>query len=162
MCLLNRWRRGAELGVASGRFSLFLCNIMKDMHMTAVDLWAPQPGHDAVAGGETYAGWKHEKAYETLREIARTQYYAGRLDLLRMRTDDAAREIPDASLDFVFVDADHSYEGCKADIVNWAPKVRPGGIVSGHDYGWPTVSQAVGETGGYSVLAEDNVWVRFV
>ena len=39
----------------------------------------------------------------------------------------------DASLDFVFIDADHSYVVTKADIAIWRSKVRTGGILCGHD-----------------------------
>jgi hypothetical protein len=40
----------------------------------------------------------------------------------------------DNSIDFLFIDADHRYEGIKTDIYNWFPKVKLGGIISGHDY----------------------------
>ena len=46
----------------------------------------------------------------------------------------AAASYADASLDFVFIDGDHSYEGVKKDIIAWLPKVKPGGIIAGHDY----------------------------
>jgi predicted O-methyltransferase YrrM len=45
----------------------------------------------------------------------------------------AASRFSDRSLDLVFLDADHSYEATIGDIRAWAPKVRPGGILSGHD-----------------------------
>ena len=41
---------------------------------------------------------------------------------------------PDGFFDFVFIDANHSYEAVREDVAAWAPKVRSGGIVSGHDY----------------------------
>jgi hypothetical protein len=47
---------------------------------------------------------------------------------------EAAKPIADASLDFVYIDAGHTYESVKADLAAWIPKVRVGGIVSGHDY----------------------------
>ncbi len=50
-------------------------------------------------------------------------------------TSYASRFVQDALLDFVFIDADHSYESVKRDIKDWYLKVRPGGLVSGHDYG---------------------------
>ena len=42
--------------------------------------------------------------------------------------------IADDSLDWVYIDSDHSYNGAKEDIEGWFPKVRKGGIISGHDY----------------------------
>ena len=47
---------------------------------------------------------------------------------------EAAREVPDESLDFVYIDADHRFDYVMEDIITWSRKVRPGGIVSGHDY----------------------------
>lgn len=130
--------------------------------MIAVDLWAPRPDMAGIPGGETYADWKHEDAYKKLLDISATPYYANRLKLMRMSTLDAAAQVSDQSLNFVFVDADHSYEGCKADILAWTPKIASGGMIAGHDYNWGTVRRAVEDTGQVDVLADDNVWVRYV
>ena len=48
-------------------------------------------------------------------------------------------------MDFVFIDADHRYESVKADIRAWVPKLRPGGMLSGHDIDYPSVLRAVSE-----------------
>lgn len=50
----------------------------------------------------------------------------------------------------VFIDGDHSYEGCRDDIVAWLPKVRRGGILAGHDYSdtFPGVIKATNELFG--------------
>lgn len=53
---------------------------------------------------------------------------------LATSTIEAARWFADGTLDLVFIDADHSYEGVKNDIAAWGVKVRPGGILCGHDY----------------------------
>jgi predicted O-methyltransferase YrrM len=51
---------------------------------------------------------------------------------------EASKLYADESLDFVFIDADHSYEAVKRDIAAWLPKVKSGGIIAGHDYCvWP-------------------------
>ena len=59
----------------------------------------------------------------------------------------SASRYPDASLDFVFIDADHSYESVSRDIDAWRSKVRPGGILAGHDFAleFPGVIRAVTE-----------------
>ena len=91
--------------------------------------------------------------------------------LMRMHSTTAARYIADGSLDIVYIDAEHSYDDVKADIIAWIPKVRLGGILCGHDYD-PTgnftgLIQAVHEMlGGISLTSDssggDNNHVRWV
>lgn len=67
---------------------------------------------------------------------------------------------PFGPVDMVFVDGDHSYEGCRGDIEAWLPHIKPGGLLAIHDYNkqmlpadpqgphpkpWPGVNQAVNE-----------------
>lgn len=77
----------------------------------------------------------------------------------RMPSIEAAATYADNSLDFVFIDADHSYEAVRADIIAWWPKVKSGGIISGHDYhmGAPGVINASNELLGY-VRVTGSCW----
>lgn len=127
--------------------------------MTCVDLWAEQPGNEVKPGGDDYKGWDHEGHYKYFVEHS-AKHFPGRIDIHRMSTLEAAPLVKDGSLDFVFIDADHSYDGALADINAWTPKVRKGGMVAGHDLNWPTVFQAVKDTGDAGRFS-DNVWVRF-
>ncbi len=62
----------------------------------------------------------------------------------RMTSTQASKLFENNSVDFCFIDGDHSYEGVKNDLENWYPKVKKGGIIAGHDYPtWETVKQAV-------------------
>ncbi|MGA2025789.1 MAG: class I SAM-dependent methyltransferase [Syntrophobacteraceae bacterium] len=45
----------------------------------------------------------------------------------------AAQGFDDRSLDMIFIDGDHSFEGCYADLAAWYPKLKSGGIFLGHD-----------------------------
>ena len=65
-------------------------------------------------------------------------------------------------LDFVFIDAAHDYENVKADIEAWAPKVKPGSILAGHDYcnAWPGVKKAVDELIPNRELNKSVWWTR--
>jgi predicted O-methyltransferase YrrM len=47
---------------------------------------------------------------------------------------DAANDFADCSLDFVYVDAVHDYKNALRDILDWWPKIKPGGVMAGHDY----------------------------
>lgn len=164
IALFHGFRYGVELGVSGGRFTSFLCATIHDMHMTAVDLWQEQPQNNSD-GSQTYLaddGWKHEEAFQNFKESCRL-FFPGRVKIMRMSTLDAAKMVEDESVDFVFIDADHSYEGCKGDIDAWLPKVRKNGMLCGHDYNWPTVKQAVDERGWRTLtVAPDNVWIHFV
>lgn len=53
--------------------------------------------------------------------------------ILRMASLEAAQLFPDGHFDFVYIDADHSFEGCYGDLHAWWPKVRTGGIFCGDD-----------------------------
>ncbi len=63
----------------------------------------------------------------------------------------------------LFIDGDHSYEGCKNDILAWAPYLIPGGIIAIHDYGnvsqgekYASVVNAV-----YDTILTDNSFTDF-
>lgn len=51
----------------------------------------------------------------------------------------------DASFRFVFIDADHTYEGCKRDVEAWARLVEPGGVLAFHDTDFDSVDQVIRE-----------------
>lgn len=65
--------------------------------------------------------------------------------ILPMLTVDAAATFQDGSIDVVWLDADHSYEGCSADIRAWWPKLKPSGWMGGDDLEMEGVQQAVTE-----------------
>lgn len=51
----------------------------------------------------------------------------------------------DQPLRFVFIDADHSYEGCKADVEAWSRLVEPGGVMAFHDTDFDSVNAVLDE-----------------
>jgi len=52
---------------------------------------------------------------------------------IRQNSIIAARDFPDQSMDMIFIDGDHSFSGCLADLRAWYPKLKPGGVFLGHD-----------------------------
>lgn len=158
ICLQSGFRKGAEIGVSQGRFTMYLCATMHDLNMIAVDRWEEQPEH----ASEGWVGWDHDGSLSRFRETC-DQYFSGRVEIVRSDSVAAASLVEDGSLDFVFIDADHSYEGCSADIAAWAPKVRKGGMIAGHDFNrrWPGVIKAVRESFPKVMVSHDSVWIYF-
>jgi cephalosporin hydroxylase len=85
------------------------------------------------------------------RFIAETERHAREeidaCQIMPIPSIEAAKRFPDRSLAFVWLDADHTYEGVCADIRAWRPKLRIGGVLAGHDYAdhQPGVIKAVDE-----------------
>lgn len=77
--------------------------------------------------------WHDQSIYE--RCVSSLSPYGSRACYVRKDSVLASTLFDDASLDFVYIDADHEYEPFKRDIEAWYPKVRSGGLFSGHDYG---------------------------
>jgi predicted O-methyltransferase YrrM len=88
---------------------------------------------------------------------ANTRPYADRVSTLRGSSVEVAKTFR-GSLDLLFIDGDHSYEGARDDIVSWLPFVRPGGWVALHDAREPPVVQATREFFPPSARRGD-VWV---
>jgi len=119
------FKTGAEIGVATGRFSEILCQSIPGLKLTCVDPW------DKIEGNNR--GGSREKQQRNFNlAIEKLGKYG--VTILRMTSMEALRLVPAGSLDFVFLDANHDYLYVKQDVEKWSKKVRVGGIVSGHDY----------------------------
>lgn len=131
--------RGAEIGVLNGNTAHRLLLARPLLVHIMIDPWTvPKKGSSyAKSGiaGDTNASKpasEHEKAYKKTKTLVA---FAGkRAVIMRMMSHQAAPKIKEHSLDFVFIDGDHSYEGTKLDIKLWLPKIKKGGWIGGHDY----------------------------
>lgn len=126
---------GAEIGVWQGEFASSILNgLPKIEKYYAVDGWELYDDFkDILVDTSDYSKLKYETAYR-MYETSVAEHI-NKVVTLKMYSDEAAQHVPDSSLDFVFIDANHAYEYVKKDILLWTPKVKTGGIVSGHDYG---------------------------
>lgn len=107
--------KGAEIGVLGGHYSEILLNTIPNLFLIGVD------------------NWKNiSNAKQTM-----DKYYAKfdkKVTIIPKHSMDALEAVPDESLDFVYIDANHQYHAVLDDITGWAKKVRKGGIVAGDDY----------------------------
>eukprot|EP00913_Durusdinium_trenchii_P021733 g20419.t1 len=109
--------------------------------------------------------FKNDRLYADVLQRLSFFIDAGRFTLHRNTSLNASLQVADESLDIVFLDARHDYEAVLDDVAAWKPKVREGGILSGHDFSWmfPTVAMAVFKETFNAPdrtmhLAPDGVW----
>lgn len=147
-----------EIGSWKGKSLVFLTvesiNSGKRQRIVSIDPWieeAQPQGTDE----------RPEDAYEIyLRNIAPI---SERIEVMRATSLEANGNFADGSVDFVFIDGSHAYEDVLADCRAWYPKVRPGGMIAGHDYHWKPVKRAVdefaAESGFGTPKATELCWV---
>lgn len=76
---------------------------------------------------------------------------------------EAVDKFEDGSLDFVYIDGNHTYEGVLRDIKSYLPKIKKSGFISGHDLGKETVTNAIQDTlGEVDIYFEDSSWIKKV
>ena len=132
---------GVEVGTEYGYFAKVLCLANSKLHLTCIDAW------------ESYPDLSEYKPANKMNEafvVAQKLLSPFGCKLIKAFSMDAVKSIPDESLDFVYIDANHKYNYVYEDITHWSKKVRNGGIIAGHDYFQPA---------GRSYIKNDTVKV---
>lgn len=117
---------GAEIGVAAGQYSETIMSLNPQLKLYGVDPYEPYKGYKDYVKLSTY-----DKMVADAH--ARLDKFPG-YEFVQKYSLEAADDFADGSLDFVYIDANHSEPFVTQDIEAWTPKVRKGGVVAGHDY----------------------------
>eukprot|EP01004_Peranema_trichophorum_P009145 NODE_7890_length_731_cov_22.569079_g7275_i0.p1 GENE.NODE_7890_length_731_cov_22.569079_g7275_i0~~NODE_7890_length_731_cov_22.569079_g7275_i0.p1 ORF type:complete len:173 (+),score=27.31 NODE_7890_length_731_cov_22.569079_g7275_i0:72-590(+) len=99
---------------------------------------------------ETYYcldAWRYQENYEDVANVvqetqdklyneakSRLQKFGNKVVFVRAFSNQAINKFNDLSIDFIYIDARHDYEGVSEDLRLYWPKLRKGGILAGHDY----------------------------
>jgi predicted O-methyltransferase YrrM len=114
---------GAEIGVAQGWHAQILCRENPQARLYAIDVWEKYDGFNEYRD-------RIDKYYHDAKKLLSPF----NCRLIKAFSMDALKQFDDNSLDFVFIDGAHDFKNVAMDICEWSKKVRPGGIVYGHDY----------------------------
>jgi predicted O-methyltransferase YrrM len=129
---------GLEIGVASGWTMNHFLQDLPNLKLTGID---------------PYIGYM-DGSREITQEMLDAQYlaaqdnisdFAPRGKILRGYSQDFVNSFEDESLDYIFIDGDHSYEGALRDCELFFPKIKNGGIFAGHDWSFEGVQKAICE-----------------
>lgn len=159
---LNLTGMAAELGVWRGEFAEQNLRAWRGDMYVMIDLWAPSDcvngnRSHCVYGGNVSDGGVAERSFDmhitNLRMQRNGPKFRGRYRMIQNATTEAAQLFPDESFDWIYLDATHTYAEAKRDLAAWYPKVKLGGLVSGHDYQFQ--AQAIGD--GYIFGVKDAV-----
>lgn len=160
---------GAEIGVCTGEFSIYMIENNKTLKLFCVDPYKMyQQYYTAKGTGARQHGFTNQKQFDVQYGEMKSKFnlYGDRIILIRENSINADKFVEDGSLDFVFIDANHLYSFVKDDIAIWTKKVKLGGIISGHDYNEKdpchlvNTCKAVNETFGKEDLnfGPDSCW----
>ncbi len=156
MHLIKEGTIGAEIGVWMGNTSLqFLQKNIKKLYM--VDSYSVEPyknnsemsyqeylaKYSKITGEFAEAGFK--RYYDEVYKIVKNKFgMVIEAELIRMTSNDWFDQFLAAKghgnnemLDWIYVDGDHSFEGCYSDLNYSLQVVKPGGLIIGDDYVWP-------------------------
>ncbi|MDO8619464.1 MAG: class I SAM-dependent methyltransferase [Candidatus Daviesbacteria bacterium] len=113
-------RVGIEVGIDQGEYGIKLCKA--GLKVYGIDSYT------------AYKGYKEPESYEDHYEQALANLKGYDYTIIKKFSRDALADFEDGSLDFVYIDGNHTLPYIAADIFGWEPKLRKGGIMSGHDY----------------------------
>ena len=140
--LLERMPRGsvcAEIGVFKGDFSAEILRVVRPRVLHLIDPWKYETSEDykqSWYGGESGVNQNHmDGLHQAILDRFRREIASGRVKIHRSASADAAAQFVPSYFDWVYIDGNHLYEFAKRDLEAYYPKVKPGGFLTGDDYG---------------------------
>jgi len=109
-----------EIGVDKGEFSKCIFNEVKPRKLHLIDIW----------GSDRY----HDGKFRTVQQTFSSEIEDGDVQIHRKLSTEAVSDFSDNYFDWIYVDTNHSYETTRDELKLYAPKLKEGGIIAGHDY----------------------------
>ena len=150
---MNRGATFVEIGIWKGRSTIYFCELLrlnyKPILFECIDSFEGSVNEENLIK-EAKEHNLYELFISTLKERGLLNY----CNVHKQSSIESCRQFVDKSVDVVFIDGSHDYDSVKEDLINWIPKVKHGGTISGHDYNaWEGVTKAVNE-----VIGQPKIW----
>lgn len=133
LAMLPKDAVGAEIGVWEGNFSERILNECSPKELHLIDPWLFQPEFANTGFGrkknENLMEEKYQGVVDKFKDDPRVRIHRGMSDAM-------LAAMPDASLDWVYLDGNHNAPFIDRDLEMSLQKVKPNGVISGDDFNW--------------------------
>lgn len=151
-----------EIGAYQGESTEIIAKNFPNSEINSVDIWEKYVEDVKGDGTLAYDLDDQQLALEEAEEVF-TKRIKNYPNVIKNKNSSLnfSLKIENMSVDFVYIDGNHQYSSVKEDILSWLPKIKIGGIISGHDSGWTTVQQALSECFGNDpdMVFQDSSWL---
>jgi predicted O-methyltransferase YrrM len=120
---VGSWMGLSAITVANG----LIANLNFQAAVYCVDTWRGSPEHQGLPEVQ------RDELFDLFRHNVREAQVDGFVRPVRGESTQVARDWAGPPLDLIFIDGDHSAEGCYQDLRHWHPRLREGGRLLGHD-----------------------------
>jgi hypothetical protein len=110
----------AEIGVNEGDFSEKILSIVQPQKLVLIDVWASKRYHGGL--------------FDLVKARFARQIQDQQVEIIRDMSFGAIAICPDQYFDWVYLDTDHTFTTTRRELELLRPKMKPGGIIAGHDY----------------------------
>lgn len=150
--MVNRFPSGSrfvEIGVWTGSSVCYMgveiINSGKNIILECIDTFGGSQEHLDESNIYFEPRLKNDPNWLYNEFLKNTSKVSSVINIVKSISWEAASLYDDDSIEFVFIDAGHDYDSILRDIIAWYPKVKKGGVISGHDWHYPDIQRAVKE-----------------
>ncbi len=116
---------GAEIGVDNGFYSEVLCQQNPNLKLHCIDPWKVYSKYEDI---------REERIFTKRFEHTKKLLEPYNCNIIRKSSTGALKDFAPRSLDFVYIDGNHTFDYVTEDLRGWSKIVKVGGIIAGHDY----------------------------
>lgn len=139
-----------EVGVQGGAYAEHMLRLTSPKELYLIDCWEQQ---DSAIYDDLDANVSNEEQEKLYQETMKRFSNNPEVSVIKKYSCDAVNLFADESLDWIYIDANHGYEAVKEDLKIWWPKLKKGGMISGHDY---IVRESFGVVQAVNEFLRDN------
>ena len=155
------YKVGVEIGTEKGRYAKIMCDANPGVKLYCVDAWMIYEGYRCRA----HKGHEEQSRVDGYLAECKQRLAPYNVQYVRKFSMDAVKDFPDNFFDYCYIDANHFLKHVVEDLDGWSKKVRPGGIVSGHDFMPPGIKGALSDVApamfAYSWAYNISPWFVF-